>query len=393
LELLFELVGARFERAGSLNASVSPDLLPVTYKQLYDASGDKGASINSASVYIIGFVADGTAITDTIYGGAMHDDLKSEYDNLYDYFTDLSHGCLKTLWYDYDTDTLDVIDLLHDSSVALDEENLTIDEFKYGSEVLQKAAGEPTETIDDDVTTVEVTSQGSRAKDSAAIPVVFNNTPVSYSDVTLQGKQEYGDYAAKFDMNNSYDWTSEHQLGGRLRNFYYKATPTADGNNITNNDKFIRVHEWAQFDLGDSIDSDDICTFSAKNIVSGNKYVDASREEAALRIQQESGYPYIVANTYLELFGGKKQCKLAATCPLNEGVSLTEANDSVKECQWFYPRAVRFDPATLNPTGKTMYDKFRTNSTTYAEFNVTKVEADLVSEEVSFEGISRTYYA
>jgi hypothetical protein len=365
-----------------VSISITPPAITY-YKQLYNASGHLGASLDYNHIFIPAYVSAidmndiaTSIITDSklsfLQGGCFID-LQADFATLWDFLSDLFKEGINRYWFNIQTMTFESNKWYQTDSFSLDylSEDITtkIDspEFNPGTDIVKRCQVATIEKVGEDINLFEVVNPSSRAEKTINIPVIFNNIPCATDS---HGKIDFNKTETQgiIEVTTNFLWSHEpkNQLRmkqeGHLRQLlYYDSSPT-DGSAImivtphtssNSTGAFIRVHEYCLIDFGDSNTS---ITVTSKNTLGTEiPYMDwlsligTSRDNHPIDVneskycQMESGKQRIIAWSLLGMFGSAKSSTINITSSF---LSCINTN-----FWWFYPKEkINIDITNLTPS-------------------------------------------
>ncbi len=345
------------------NLTNAYNLLDCYYRQNYTGDGSIGTKIDYDEIYSLIYFTDKTVTTD--WPGAMAQQtsntgsgvlglpyiLKKEYQSCWDLMREITTEHLKYAYTTYDVSstpatvaryttrniyTTDYIDI--SDKILLDIELESYD-------VLQAADAVSVDKVED--TPDKITASNKKAKNdkSYSVNVILQNVP----------------FAGKMDVKaNDPSLPSRHTSVRRVNNteqFYIDTSVIVAGKNYANPDSIdvVRVHERCNFQLSSTTKSDDIITIPDIDLVdpaSNNPYTpnilwppdyDPKTKEGSgtgnisrQLVGQVSGKLRCIAETLLDLFGGKYQRLLKARCRINDLATSATTNNTFEPTHELY---------------------------------------------------------
>ena len=399
------------------------------YKQRYNISDppladDGGISAEITSLddlYIVGLLtlisgSNKSSLDESshIRGGWFDGVLQQDYPKLWDLYFDLVRENLNIAWFDYTYSGGDGISVFNQrmfDSTAMSWSNTipVISDIEFSTDNLQRSQASASETVGDDLSTVEFSSGSSRNDNSMEI-TILNNTapPVAYNSKNahrINGARDYWQIQSKLNLTDTLYFTvGDGVYDFHLQTLYYLERPSLGGGFFTTEDVPIRVHEHVTFRLDSVVTSDTILTDTSSypdNIVfQPGTLIKNQVYQKPLEVQSNRSKQWIVANVTRRLFNGEdlsapsetqqKGHQLKGMATIGDGFEST-TNASI----WFSPTSfhIEYDPSNLSPIkDNTRFQSLRKEGETFAEYYVLDCTVDLIKSDVDFIMKNRTSF-
>ncbi len=294
------------------NNFIMSNLMPnnTFYKQLYDGTGGLGAALatDGTEVYLCGWInyeiSQATIFNNSTLG--FFPFIKEKYSTFHDFareyltqFVSPAHVQITT----YGAGKIRVIFLVTKvkevASITIDS-NLVLasPEINPVEKSLARTTGSNLEIVEKDLDKIDKPeiAQSSSTDNNIPVPIVFNNVPVASEDTTWFVGIDYL-VKARYKVNPAITSAVWNTPKFHVCQLFYKETIAG----ITTEDVFIRVHEWMDIYLGNSLFLSNYITFSAFDY---NQF--GSLNNSALQLftllQSTKGMTHLCSQIILDIF-------------------------------------------------------------------------------------------
>ena len=280
------------------------------YKQAYNnatTDNTRGSAVGGASNTYVNLCAMDTRTTSPLGAGFIYM-LTNKYKNLFDFLGDATGQDLsRNLSAYYVPGTISVGGATLFSSAATD---ITPDltqisaKYKFSSEILDQSEIVPAAQLKDSLNKFTA-SYKNRSSNTQTTPLIFNNMPIGIN--FEDGRTVWIDFLRHtYTIDNCLYYLDASITSGAFD--FLASMDTISNIDYTIIGTFVRCHERANLDLGDSIDSDTIAPLS--DIVydrAASGEFDDNTPGQLIQIQPQTGLPVTLANSILNAFSDNYQ--------------------------------------------------------------------------------------
>lgn len=322
IEEIFEELAKKYLRQSTYSASF---LEFFDYLAFYDQNFDTTLSLGSEilnpriDVHMLGTITDKPAdkANALFFGGAFHDDLKTDYRNMWNFLESLNTAMLTRSNSDYGVSGLTFMDyksyaLQNSNDIVLDLDKrstlISITDIEDGEKSLITAEASFSEYEGEDFSKVNKTGNGSFADNTFSTEMSLNNIPSVDNDAEINNTASQREFIANaLGLKNvALELITTENL--KTRAFYLKYVgDTISDDRIFDKDgiSWYRIHSYTSYDLGNSVESNTFYPYTPLTAETGFPIIDVQSialtqqaDASTARCNAESVY-YLYSNPYM----------------------------------------------------------------------------------------------